>query len=127
MIINIRNRNLKVSTTCSNLIKKKYDKIKYKWNHSLCEYFEMFIEEQYSRLKENNRFTYLEGKEMDIEDLTYLIRFEFDDNADIDYPNALLDKVCVYSTDEVTGYIFYEYVEISKDKLVVKINDVIEF
>ena len=29
MLINRRNRNLKVTTNCSNLTKTKYDKIKY--------------------------------------------------------------------------------------------------
>ena len=127
MLINIRNRNLKVTTTCTNLTKTKYNKIRYKLDSFLCEYFELFIEEQYERLKENNRFSYLENKELDIEDLTYLIKFEFEDEVDIDYPINPVDKVCIYSTDDVTGYIFYEYIEISKDKIIVKVTDVIEF
>lgn len=127
MVINRRIRNLKVTTTCSNLTKTKYDKIKYEWDLTLCEYFEMFIEEQYKRLKENNRFSYLENKDFDIEELTYLIKFEFEDEVDIDYPNNFIDKVCIYSTDDVTGYIFYKFIEISKYKIIVKVTDVIEF
>ena len=127
MLINIRNRNLKVTTTCTNLTKTKYNKIRYKLDSFLCEYFELFIEEQYERLKENNRFTYLENKELEIEDLTKLIMFEFEDEVDVDYPINCLDKVCIYSTDDVTGYIFYEFIEISKYKIIVKVTDVIEF